>query len=365
MANPTHSHAAIFHAPRQPMTIEEVPLPKLQGSEALVRVSCATICGSDLHSFTGRRHAASPSVLGHEMVGHIVDMGPAGATDFRGRPLSLGQRVTWSMVWSCGQCRYCLAGLRPKCERLMKFGHEKTTPGRVLLGGMAEHCHLPEGTSIFVVPENLPDLVASPVNCATATVASVMRHAGPVAGQMVVVLGAGMLGLTACSFAAVAGAEQVIVIEPSEERRQLSLKFAATKSLDSAMPHEQTLAVIRAATGGHGCDVVLDLAGQSDAIERSIDYLDHGGRLVVAGAVFPARPLQVSAEQIVKRLLQIKGVYNYNPEDLETALDFLAAHHERYPFASLVGGRYALDDVNAAFEFAETQRPPRVAIISD
>ena len=56
------------------------------------------------------------------------------------------------MVWSCGECFYCRHGLRPKCERLLKFGHEQIIPGRALIGGMAEYCHLPEGTAIFKVP---------------------------------------------------------------------------------------------------------------------------------------------------------------------------------------------------------------------
>ena len=164
---PTISRAAVFHAAGQPLVLETFPVPQPQGSEAIVRVCCATVCGSDLHSFSGRRHAPTPSVLGHEMVAEIVATGPAGVNDFRGRPLALGDRVTWSMVWSCGECFYCQHGIRPKCERLLKFGHEKIIPGRALIGGLAEYCHLPEGTAIFKVPANVPDAVASPANCAT------------------------------------------------------------------------------------------------------------------------------------------------------------------------------------------------------
>jgi len=92
---------------------ESFPIPQPRGSEAIVRVRCATVCGSDLQSFCGRRHAPVPSVLGHEMVADIVAAGPDGASDFHGRPLALGDRVTWSMVWSCGECFYCRRGLRP------------------------------------------------------------------------------------------------------------------------------------------------------------------------------------------------------------------------------------------------------------
>jgi len=179
------------------------------------------------------------------MLGEIVAMGPEGVCDYCGCPLALGDRVTWSMVWSCGECFYCTRGLRPKCERLMKFGHEKIAPDRALIGGMAEYCHLPAKTAIFHVPPNVPDRVASPANCATATIAAVIRNAGPVSGQVVVVHGAGMPGLTACAMAARGGAAQVIAIEPDARRREQALAFGAAAALDSALSQDQILARVK------------------------------------------------------------------------------------------------------------------------
>jgi alcohol dehydrogenase len=344
------------------MTIESFPLPPLQGSQCLVRIRWATICGSDLHSFFGRRPTPVPSILGHEMVGEIADIGPAGVTDFRGSPLAVGDRVTWSMVWSCGDCFYCRRGLRPKCEHLMKFGHEAIRPDRVLLGGMAEYCHLPERTAIFRIPASLPDLVASPANCATATVAAVFRHAGSCAGQSVLVQGAGMLGLTACAMAAHAQAASVIVLEPDPQRRRWADRFGATCALDSRAPVELIREQVRQLTDGRGADVSLELSGQPEAIEFGITMLRPGGKFLLCGSTFPARPVQISAEDVVRRLVQIQGVYNYQPEDLETALTFLATAWQDYPFEELVGPVFELADAQHAFEYAQQHRPPRVAV---
>jgi alcohol dehydrogenase len=360
---PTASRAAVFHAVSQPLAMETFPIPQPQGSEAIVRVRHATICGSDLHSFYGRRHAPVPSVLGHEMVAEIVAAGPAGASDFRGRPLAPGGRVTWSMVWSCGECFYCRRGLCPKCERLLKFGHEKIIPGRALIGGLAEYCHLPERTAIFKVPDNVPDAVASPANCATATVAAVFRRAGPCREETVVVHGAGMLGLTACAMAVCNGAAQVIALEPDPQRRNMALNFGATTVLDSTQPEEEIRRCVFALSENRGADVALEFSGFPEAIELGVRLLREGGRFVLAGATFPARPVQLLGEQLVRRLLQIIGVYNYQPEDLETALEFLAKSQGRYPLAELVGKTFSLDDVNAAFDYAERRRPPRVAVV--
>ena len=119
---------------------------------------------------------------------------------------------------------------------------------------------------------------------------------------------------------------------------------------------------IRDLTVGRGADIVMDFAGHPEALELGVQLLRDGGRFVVAGATFPARPIQLSGEMLVKRLLQIIGLYNYEPEDLGQAITFLAAVHRRFPFAELVTRTFPLDEVNAAFDYAEHERPPRVAI---
>ena len=360
---PTDAAAAVFRAVNAPLTIERFPIPALRGNETLVKIRCATICGSDLHSYQGRRHSPIPCILGHEMVGEVVAMGADGASDFRGNPLQEGDRVTWSMVWSCGECFYCRRGLRPKCERLMKFGHEELTPERALTGGLAEYCRLPEKTAIFKVPPNVSDSVASPSNCATATVAAVFRNAGSVADRSVLVHGAGMLGQTACAMAACGSAKHVIVLEPDARRREKALEFGATETLDSTQSHDRLQARVLELTEGRGADLGVELSGVPEAIELGIGMLRFGGRFVLAGSVFPSRPVRLLAEQVLRRMLQIIGVYNYNPEDLDTALQFLSKVQARYPFEQLVGKTFSLSDVNAAFDFAERQRPPRVAVV--
>jgi len=363
-ALPDVSRAAVFHGVGQGLTLENIPVPQPKGSEAIVRLRCTTICGSDLHTFYGRRPSPVPSILGHEMVGEIVDIGPAGVKDFGGRPLALGDRVTWSVVWSCGECFYCRRGLRTKCERLLKYGHERIIPGRALIGGLAEHCHLLQGTAIFNVPQDLPDTVAGPANCATATVAAVFRNAGPCRDQSVVIHGAGMLGLTACAMAAADGAAELIVLEPDAERRALASRFGATAVLDPTVPDEEVRRRILDLTHNRGTDLGMEFSGCPEAMELGIRLLREGGRFVMAGATFPSRPIQLAGEQLVRRMLRITGVYNYQPEDLETALAFLAANQRRYPFAELVGKVFALDEANAAFAYAEHHRSPRIAVMA-
>jgi alcohol dehydrogenase len=133
--------------------------------------------------------------------------------------------------------------------------------------------------------------------------------------------------------------------------------------LDSTLPDEETRRCILDLTQKRGADIGLEFSGYPEAIELGVRLLREGGRFVMAGATFPARPVQLLGEQLVRRLLQIIGVYNYQPEDMETALAFLSQSQGRYPFAELVGKTFSLDEANAAFDYAQCHRPPRVAVL--
>lgn len=201
----------------------------------------------------------------------------------------------------------------------------------------------------------MPDAVASPANCATATVAAVFRNAGPCRGHAVVVHGAGMLGLTACAMAAFRGAAQVIVLEPDARRRNMAHGFGATTVLDSAGPEEEIRQRIFALSEKRGADFGLEFSGYPEAIELGVRLLREGGRFVMAGATFPARPVQLPCEQLVRRLLHIIGVYNYQPEDLESALEFLAESQGRYLIDSAADLIPVVDEITA--RLARGDRP--------
>ena len=198
----TTTRAAVFHGVGLPLKLREFSLPTPEQSEILVEVVACTLCGSDLHSLHGRRAVPVPTILGHEVLGTIAAFGPTAVRhDAAGEPMNVGDRVTWAIVASCGDCFYCRRSLPQKCERQTKYGHEPLRPRRELTGGLAGHCLLASGTAIFRVPEHLPDATACPANCATATVAAALDAAGQVAGRSVLVMGCGMLGLTATAWA--------------------------------------------------------------------------------------------------------------------------------------------------------------------
>ncbi|WP_299469960.1 zinc-binding dehydrogenase, partial [uncultured Gimesia sp.] len=298
-----------------------VKRPELQPGEVLVEILCCTICGSDLHTFEGTRSTPCPTILGHEMVGRVVELHPEYPTlDYLDRPVNIGDRITWSVAVSCKDCEYCRRGLTQKCTRLFKYGHQRLTEQNYLSGGLASHCHLIKGTTIFKVPESLPDLIASPANCATATVMAAFRLAGDVQDRSVLILGAGMLGVTAAAVAHTKDAAAIYVTDIDHSRVIRSLEFGATRTL--LVKKEQPLhAEIQHLTDGRGVDFVFDMTGVPEVIESGLESMGIGGTMILVGSVYPARPIQFSAETIVRKLLRLEGIHNYIDLDLANALN--------------------------------------------
>ncbi|WP_201776911.1 zinc-binding dehydrogenase [Streptacidiphilus anmyonensis] len=330
---PDHTLAAVWHGCDR-IALETVPVPSLGPGEVLVRVRLATVCGSDRHTVTGRRVQPCPSVLGHETVGEIVAFGEGGAHAVDGRELRLGARIIWSVTLPCGHCDRCTAGNTAKCRTVRKAGHEAWDSPWGLSGGYARHVLLPAGMPIAVVEDALPDALAAPAACATATVMAVTERATPMAGKRVVVVGAGMLGLTAVAAAASAGAASVTAVDPDAERRDLARKFGATE-VEPAVPDTEPF------------DVLLEFSGSSTALQAGLRTLDVQGIAVLAGAVLPDAPVAVAPEAVVRGHLSMVGVHNYEPRHLTAALDFLARTRDRYPWQDLVADPVPLEEIGS------------------
>lgn len=303
--------------------VRHVEIPHLGVGEMLVRIDLATVCGSDLHTVTGRRAGACPSVLGHEAVGTVVAVGADAS-------VAAGERVIWSVTVACGHCARCLAGRSAKCLSVRKVGHESFDGDWSLSGSYAEHTVLPWGTAVTVVPARIPDSVAAPAACATATVMATLEAAGDVAAQRVLVIGAGMLGVSAVAAFADAGA-QVSVADPDPVRVQIAREFGA--AVDS----------------GGGLDVAVDFSGAAEPIGGALGRLDIGGRLVLAGSVMPGPAVPMDPEAVVRRWLMISGVHNYEPRHLDAAVSLLDRTLDVYPWESLVAAPMTLDDIGQAF----------------
>jgi Zinc-binding dehydrogenase len=158
-----------------------------------------------------------------------------------------------------------------------------------------------------------------------------------------------LLGLTASAMARSAGAKQIIVCDPDLGRRNLSLQFGADYATDSDRSTSQIMEICRSANDGRGLDPALEFSGASESVATGLDTLRIGGRYILVGAVFPGPAVALDVQQVVRRMLTIRGLHNYAPRDLATAVAFLSQHGDIFPFANLIAGPFRLEVAEAAF----------------
>ncbi len=352
-----NGRAAVWKGLDEGFAVVDVALPSLADGEVLVKVSVATVCGSDVHTTAGDRATPIPTVLGHEAVGEVVAVGD-GARTVSGRQPRPGQNVSWTIGTACGSCDRCRKGVPQKCHRLRKYGHERMTPGWNLNGGFATHCHLLAGTGIVELPDHLPDVVAAPANCATATIVCAMRRGGLDDGDSVVIQGCGMLGLTAIAYAKEAGAGRVIGCDVAESRRAAAREFGA----DAVSGPEDLDATVQTLLGDSGADLVIEASGNSSAVQSSLPILGVNGRLVLVGSVSPAPEIAFEPSSFVRNLSSIVGTHNYSTDDLVEAVDFLSRRADLRKFTDLVPHTFSLDRIAEAMDKARSGGAPRVAV---
>ncbi|MBO9151321.1 zinc-binding dehydrogenase [Chitinophaga sp. GCM10012297] len=353
----------LFDGPGKPFRLEKQPLQALQPGEVLIRTVYTTICGSDLHTYCGLREEPCPTVLGHEIVGEIVELHPAHeGTDLQGETLQPGDRITWTIFASDPLSANSLRGMPQKGEGLFKYGHARVSPQDAFHGGLAEYCVLKAHTGIIKLPENMPAAVAATLNCSVSTVAGALRMAGDVKGKNVLVTGMGHLGITCAAMCREAGAAWIAAADISEKRLEEAPHFGASECFNMKDDNAALLGALRERTNGNGIDVVFDMSGSPDAMEFGLAALGIGGCAVWIGAVFNTRPLQIAPEKVIRGLLTIKGLHNYNFDDFRYAFGFMQRNWQKYPFGSVVEKEFRLEEVKGAFEYAIAEKPLRVGI---
>ncbi len=340
------ARVAVFVGPGRSFEYPVLPLPVPAAGEVLVAVSLATICGSDLHTFEGRRKEPTPCVLGHEAVGEVTAVGDGRDPDL------VGRRVTWTLADSCGGCRPCVDwGLPQKCETLFKYGHAPLSSGSGLNGCYASHLLLRPGTTVVELPDAVTDAMAAPANCALATMVSATEACWG-GGGTAVVQGAGLLGLYGCVLLRQNGWKRVLVVDLNPARLECVKAFGGEPVLGSEVASIPTGSV----------DAVFEAAGHPSVVPEGIRVLRPGGHYGLVGMVHPDSRLDLTGEALIRKCLTVRGTHNYAPRHLRTAIGFLGAQATAYPWDSLVSPAFPLDQLGPAFELARTGRWPRVAV---
>ncbi len=359
IARPLQSTVAIFEQPGRPFTLRQLDVPILQPGEILVQVECCTVCGSDFHTIAGRRHESLPVVLGHEVVGRVVEFAAESLHDIQSQLLQVNDRITWSNCVSCGRCKRCTSGLPQKCIHLFKYGHNRFDESQPLSGGLAEFMILRANTSLIKLPIDRSAELLCPANCATATVVNAVRSIGELIDKRVLILGAGMLGLTAAAYARDLSAARIALFDLDanrlEKANRLGLADQTISDREDLLRHVET--------ESNKFDAVFEMTGNADVVQSCFETVAIGGQIALVGSVLPTSSVSINPEFIVRRCITVAGIHNYTPQDLQRAVEFLSRTRHAAALTTLVEQTVALTEIDSAIELARREHPIRIAVI--
>ncbi|MBX2925092.1 MAG: zinc-dependent alcohol dehydrogenase family protein [Chitinophagaceae bacterium] len=340
-----------------PLQIEEVYLSAPLQDEVLVKIHAAGICHSDLSVIDGSRPRPLPMLIGHEAAGEVVECG-AGVND-----LKPGDHVVFSFVPACGHCIPCMTGRPALCEP----GAAANTKGMLLNGGVRlknaslrdlQH-HL--GVSAFAeytvvsrrslvkINKDISYDIAALFGCAVLTgVGAVVNTAQLHAGQTILVVGLGGVGLAALLGALSAGAATVIAADINADKRATALAMGAHYAIDPAEP--EAVQKIKDITGG-GVDIAVEFAGAVKALEFAYASTKRGGITVTAGLPHPSVSFALSPALLVGEERTLKGSYLGSCVPARDIPAFIALHQSgRLPVERLLSHTMDLHKINEGFE---------------
>lgn len=287
--------AIVFTGPKK-IEVRELPLPKAEPGKALIKVTHAGVCGSDLTIYLGYHpRATAPLILGHEFGGHLAE-------DIPGLPK--GSPVTVNPLFSCGICDACKSGNAHVCETLKLIGIDSD-------GGMAEYALVPY-ENIVAVPENVPPKRAAfiePIAVAVHT----LRERNFIPGDNALILGAGAIGLSIALTLREFGASEVTVCEPNTAR----LNIAAELGFKTYQTDENLLQKLLDQTNGKGFDFVFDCAGHQSVAEMLPDLVKVRGKIIIVAGY--KNPPSMNFQKGMFKEFTIEFVRVYRPKDFEIA----------------------------------------------
>ncbi|SFB72720.1 alcohol dehydrogenase [Flexibacter flexilis DSM 6793] len=354
-----------------PLKIEEVELDPPGSREVLIKVKAAGLCHSDLSVIDGNRPRPLPMVLGHEAAGVIEQVGE-GVTQY-----AVGDHVVFSFLPSCGHCVNCQSGRPALCANGAKANGEGVLLGghrRIKKDGKYYFHHL--GVSGFAdytvasvdslvkIDKTIPFEIAALFGCAVMTgMGAVVNTSKVKAGDSVLVVGLGGVGLSAILGANAAGASKVIAADISEYKRNSALEFGAHEVVNSA--DADALKNLKANNDG-GVDISVEFAGVVPALEFAYNATKRGGTTVTGALPHPDARLSLSPLALVADEKSLKGCYLGSCVPIRDIPAYLKLYQTgRLPVEKLITHRLKLEDINEGFERLAAGEAIRQVIIFD
>lgn len=354
--------AAVCHAFGTPLVIEKVHLRAPEAGEVQVDIAAVAICHSDISYAEGGWGGTLPAVYGHEAAGRVSAIG-AGVTGF-----DLGDPVVVTLIRACGHCTPCATGRPTGCETPTDGDHGplSTLDGGALhqamaCGAFAEKVVV-HHSQIVKIPDGIDMAAASLLACGVITgLGAVINAAALRAGQDVVVIGAGGVGLNAIQGARIAGARRIVAVDMSEEKLEAARDFGATDGVLATDPKPWRAAK---AAMGRGADAVLVTVGAARAYDDAPRYLAGGGKVIMVGMPHTGASSTYEAASFAamsQSMIGSKMGEAVIRRDIPWMVDLYI--QGRLKLDELISGRWSFDQINAAIADTKSGAARRNVIV--
>jgi L-iditol 2-dehydrogenase len=341
--------AAVYYG-QEDIRIEEYEDPKCSPAGAVIKVHAVGICGSDVRTYySGSTKIKPPMIIGHEVVGEVVEIGPKHNT------YKIGDRLAMAPGIYCKKCFYCLNDMTTMCENLVELAFQ-------FPGGFAEYMGLPdiafERGRIVPVPKELSSehaaLCEAPSSCIMA-----QERADVKEGDTVVVFGAGPIGCCHVQIAKANGAKKVILIDISKERLEMAEQFGADLQIDAAAA--DAVKAVKQATDGLGADKLIVAAPSAKAQKQAVEMSRKRGVVVLFGGLPKENPYtELDSNLIHYRDIYVIGHYGQEKRHVEKALEMIS--QKQISADKLITDVLKLDQIHKGFELMKDKKALKVLL---
>ncbi len=327
----------------QGIWLEDVPSPAIGPNDLLVRVHYTAICGTDLHIWKwdawAQETISVPRVIGHEFMGTVVEVGS------EARGFMKGQRVAVEGHVTCGHCRNCRAGRRHLCRNTQGIGIERD-------GAFAEQVAVP-AINAYSLPASMADEIGACLDPLGNAVHSALSY--DLAGEDVLITGAGPIGCMAAALSRFVGARHIVVTDMNSYRLDLARLMGATL----AVPASDDLRAVMTRLGmTEGYDIGLEMSGSPAALRSMLEVMNNGGRVALLG--IPSEAVSIDVNQIIFRGLTLRGIYGR--EMFETWYRMGTMLQSGLDISPVITHRFPADRFADAFDVVRSGRCGKVVM---
>jgi L-iditol 2-dehydrogenase len=354
---PKTMKAWVLGGPEQ-LSLVEKPVPEPGRAEVLVRIDAIAVCATDIeiikHGLPAIIDGGSPFnkgfTPGHEYMGTIVKLGPT-VDEFE-----IGDRIAVEVHAGCGRCLRCREGMYTSCLNygLREKGHRAN--GFSTDGGFAEYAVNSVNTMVHV-PDDMPDEEATLIVTAGTAMYGLDVMGGIIAGEPVVVIGPGPIGLMGVAVAKALGAQPVILTGTRERRLEMGKRLGADHVVD--VTKEDAVAAVQRLTGGKGVHYVLECSGAPNALNESARMVNRGGRICLAA--FPGEPVPVDLAYLVRNNIYVFGIRGEGKSATHRAAALMA--QKRFDARMIHTHTFGLDQVPTAIKYARERIEDAIKVV--